>query len=66
MNIPISKEELIWLAMAVETRINEYESILSWYESQGLWDEAESKKADLKRYRDILEKLEVIMNKEED
>lgn len=66
MNIPISREELIWLAMAVETRINEYESMLSWYESQGLWDEAESKKADLKRYRDILEKLEVIINKEEE
>lgn len=65
MNIPISREELVWLAMAVETRIHEYESMLSWYESQGLWDEAETKKADLKRYRDILDKLEVIMNKEE-
>lgn len=66
MNIPISREELIWLAMAVETKIHEDESVLSWYESQGAWDEAESKKADLKRYRDILDKLEVIMRKEEE
>lgn len=65
MNIPISREELIWLAMAVETKIHEDESVLSWYESQGSWDDAESKKADLKRYRDILDKLELIISKEE-
>ena len=66
MNIPISKEELVWLAMAVETKIQEDESVLSWYESQGSWDDAETKKADLKRYRDILDKLEVIISKEEE
>lgn len=66
MNIPISREELVWLSMAVETKIQEDESVLSWYESQGSWDDAETKKADLKRYRDILDKLEVIMSKEEE
>lgn len=66
MNIPISREELVWLSMAVETKIQEDESVLSWYESQGSWDDAETKKADLKRYRDILDKLEVIISKEEE
>lgn len=64
MQLPISKEELMWIIMSVEQTIEADEEMLSWYESRGEWDSAEERKARLKRYRDILVKLQNEANKE--